>query len=135
MTLSDANMNLLVEFDIKLFSYPRLQRFYANIILKCAPKVIKSRNFCKISPGQQNRNYSSNRDYKMHNIFENIHHVITSKYTLKYTQLNNIFKIFSNEHTPSEIAIQLHNVTHHTPNQAGCSTMPPHYLKNYTPHV
>ena len=49
-----------------------------------------------------------------------ISRIIIPKYTLEGTQFNVHFKNF-------------HNLTHHTTTQAGCITIPPHYLKNYTP--
>ena len=73
-------------------------------------------------------------DYKIHNIFENIR---SSRKDIKI--LSGIHPIepylenFLERAYPNHPAIQLHYVTHHTTIQAGCFTMPPHYLKNDTP--
>ena len=82
----------------------------------CTRICIRSRNFFKIS----SRPHSRKSDCKI-DIFENIHHVIISKYTLECTQFNHILKI------------NIFNITHYTTTQAGCFAMfRSHCLKNYT---
>ena len=63
-------------------------------------KCVKSHNFYEISTGRHIRDYyGSKSDYKMHNIFKIFYLRIISKYNLECTQLNHIFKIFSEEYT------------------------------------
>ena len=66
---------------------------------------------------------------------EIIHHIIISRYTLECTQLHYCIK-FSGKSIPSNpLAMKLNSVIHTvTTKQAGCITIPPHYLK-ILPHV
>ena len=67
---------------------------------------------------------------------EIIHHIIISKNTLECTQLNFFLKIFLEKHTLESSSNKIEQgYTHRTisTTQARCITIPPHYLKNYTP--
>ena len=71
-------------------------------------------------------------------IFSEITHpMIISKYTLECISLNYFLKFSRKIILSNPLAIKLNRVIRTAPSttQARCITIPPHYLKNYIPHV
>ena len=81
----------------------------------------------------------SKSEYEMHNIFRNYsshnHHNDTQKYTLEYTQLNNFYKMFSEENNPKSPSNKTEQHYIRTTRQHKWDYKTTLLSHKYTPHV